>query len=294
MTGKILKKKNKLGLGTVQFGCNYGISNKNGMVELNEAKNILNTACESGIDTIDTAHLYGSSEEVLGKFNLENFKVVTKTAKIDNNLTADENIRIFKKAFTDSLKRLNLNCVYGLLFHQAQDILSDYGTKLWIAIQEFKKKKHVQKIGVSVYTPEQLINIMNIYDIDIVQLPLNILDQRFVPMLSQLKSKNIEIHTRSTFLQGLLLMDTKDIDPYFDEIKPLLAKLPANRLSAALNFADSLDEVDKIIVGTTKKEELEQIIKSLNDKDVQIDFNKFAIRNEKYIIPSNWKLKNKR
>ena len=97
MTGKILKKKNKLGLGTVQFGCNYGISNKNGMVELNEVKNILNTACESGIDTIDTAHLYGSSEEVLGQFNLKNFKVVTKTAKIDNNLTADENIRIFKK-----------------------------------------------------------------------------------------------------------------------------------------------------------------------------------------------------
>ena len=152
MTGKILKKKNKLGLGTVQFGCNYGISNKTGMVELNEVKNILNTACESGIDTIDTAHLYGSSEEVLGKFNLENFKVVTKTAKIDNNLTADENIRIFKKAFTDSLTRLNLNFVYGMLFHQEQDIFSEYGTKLWNEIKELKMKKTVQKKDESVIT----------------------------------------------------------------------------------------------------------------------------------------------
>ena len=96
----------KLGLGTVQFGCNYGISNKNGQVTYEEINRILNYAKEVGIDTLDTASLYGNSEEVLGQFNLSEFKVVTKTIKVDKTLDRNTNLEKFREAFYQSQKNL--------------------------------------------------------------------------------------------------------------------------------------------------------------------------------------------
>ena len=280
----------KIGLGTVQFGCNYGISNKKGQVAFDEIAKILDYARETGIDTIDTARLYGTSEEVLGQFDLSAFKVVTKTIKVDKTLNGNENIEHFRNAFYQSQKNLGYINLYGLLFHEANDLIGINGGELWDLITDFKEKGYVQKVGVSVYTPEQLIKIIDNYQIDIVQLPLNILDQRFVYLLRKLKDKDIEIHTRSTFLQGLLLIRDYEINPYFEEIKTILKSIPEPRLAHALQFVNNLKEVDKIIVGTTCIEDLEGIISNIKQKIMPIDYNRFIIKDEKYILPQNWKL----
>jgi len=280
----------KLGLGTVQFGCDYGISNACGQVPFDEIQKILDYAKENGIDTIDTASLYGNSEEVLGQFDLEDFNVVTKTIKIDNRLDRVTNFEKFKEAFFSSQKKMGYVQFHGLMFHEASDLLSEQGYALWDLIEDFKQKEFVSKIGVSVYYPEQLIQIIDNFDIDIVQLPLNILDQRFLPLLPELKSKNIEIHTRSTFLQGLLLMEPNSLNPYFDDLKPLLKKLPENRLKCALKFVNSIQEVDKIIIGVTKVQELADLIKTMKEDFVPIDFNQYIINDERFILPQNWRL----
>ena len=151
----------KIGLGTVQFGCNYGISNKKGQVAFDEIAKILDYARETGIDTIDTARLYGTSEEVLGQFDLSAFKVVTKTIKVDKTLNGNENIEHFRNAFYQSQKNLGYINLYGLLFHEANDLIGINGGELWDLITDFKEKGYVQKVGVSVYTPEQLIKIID-------------------------------------------------------------------------------------------------------------------------------------
>ena len=230
----------KLGLGTVQFGCNYGISNQKGQVSPLEVEKILNFAYEQGIDTMDTANMYGNSEEVLGRFNLDNFKVVTKTTKVNLALDENENLNRFKDAFYASQKKLGYIKLHGLMFHESMDLLGKCGSKLWDLLCDFKEKEYVEKIGVSVYYPETLMEIIDKFNIDIVQLPLNMLDQRFIYLLKELKQKGIEIHTRSTFLQGLLLMKDFDINPYFDEIKPLLKQIPEPKLSYALQFANNI------------------------------------------------------
>lgn len=281
----------KLGIGTVQFGCNYGISNKTGQVSLKEVSKILNYAQEKKIDTLDTACMYGNSEEVLGKFDLSSFKVITKTIRANNRETVDYNVKNLERNFLNSLENLRQASIYGLLFHEANDLIFNLGDALWAKVEEFKRKKYVDKIGVSVYTPEQLIQIIDKFDIDIVQLPLNILDQRFVYLMKELKSKGIEIHTRSTFLQGLLLMKNDEINPYFDEIKPLLNQIPEPKLSYALQYVNSLSEVDKIIVGTTSLNDLKEIVESNNKKIVDIDYNIFKIDDEKFLMPQNWRLK---
>jgi aryl-alcohol dehydrogenase-like predicted oxidoreductase len=280
----------KLALGTVQFGIDYGVSNKNGKVSINEVGEILECAKSQGIYTIDTASLYGTSEEVLGQFDLDDFDVITKTIKIDKTLDRYQNFERFREAFFTSQKKLGYIQLHGLMFHEASDLLSDSGFALWDLVDDFKQKEYVRKIGVSVYSPEQLDEILKMVDIDIVQLPLNMLDQRFLPMLPELKKKNIEIHTRSTFLQGLLLMETCQLNPYFEPIKDILKNLPPNRLDASLAFVKNIKEVDKIVVGVTNRLELEQLCLSYTQSITGIDFSKFKIEDEKFINPSNWRI----
>lgn len=284
----------KLGLGTVQFGVDYGISNSKGKVSIENVSEILNFAKENNITTLDTASLYGTSEEVLGQFNLEDFDVVTKTIKIDHDLDRIQNFDNFKEAFFASQKKLGYIQLHGLMFHEANDLLSSQGLALWDLLDDFKQKEYVRKIGVSVYSPQQLEEILKLVDIDIVQLPLNIFDQRFLTLLPELKKKNIEIHTRSTFLQGLLFMDSRGLNPFFEPIKPILEKLPENRLELALNFVKNIDEVDKIIVGVTNKKELQEICSQYNKNIEKIDFSQFKISEEKFINPAKWELINTR
>ena len=276
----------KLCLGTVQFGTNYGISNRNGQVPLEEVGKILDYAKSVNIEALDTAYLYGNSEEALGNFNLSSFKVVTKTVKLNSELSLEDNVNCFERAFNESLSRLRLNSVYALLYHEANDILKEDAIFQWG--RTLKEEGKVKKLGVSVYTPEQLIEIMERYSIDIVQLPLNILDQRFVPLLKVLKKRGIEVHVRSIFLQGLLLMEADTLGPYFDEIKPLLKRLPQPALAHAINFVRSFNEIDKIVVGTTCLKDLIEIVNAYNDKLEVEDYSKFSISDERFILPQNW------
>lgn len=280
----------KLGLGTVQFGCSYGISNTKGQVLKDEVKRILDFAHKNGIDILDTASLYGNSEEILGQFDLSKFKIVTKTPKIDYAISGKENLSNFEKAFENSLAKLNQKSVYGLLFHESNDLLGEFANDLYNLIRDLKDKGLVEKIGVSVYTPEQLIKIIEKYEIDLVQLPMNILDQRFIPILKELKSKNIEIHTRSTFLQGLLLLKEEKINQYFDSIKNILTSIPSPKLAQALHFVNNIKEVDRIIVGTTCQKDLEEIVLALNENVENLDYAKYAISDERFILPQNWRL----
>lgn len=281
----------KLGLGTVQFGCNYGISNSNGQVKPDEVGRILDFAGTHGITYIDTASIYGTSEEILGQFYLDNFRVITKTTRVNKNYSRSENINSFKKALAESKRKLSLNRIYGLLFHESDDLLGDLGCELWELVEDFKRKEGVSKIGVSVYNPEQLIQVLAKYNIDIVQLPLNIFDQRFVPLLAELKKKNIEIHSRSAFLQGLLLMDTDNVNDYFIKVKPLLDSIPDPKIAYALDFVKKQHEVDRIIVGCTNLKEIDEIMKMYCREVEEFDYSRFKVDDSRIINPSLWEIK---
>jgi aryl-alcohol dehydrogenase-like predicted oxidoreductase len=259
----------KLALGTAQFGMNYGISNSTGKINPTETKEILALCRTEHISTIDTAQVYGESETVLGNSGLEDFDVITKITDKDNNIEM-------------SLERLKLPHIYAILMHNENEM----NEKNYMKLENYKSQGLVQKIGVSVYSPTKLEIIMTNYKIDIVQIPLNILDQRFLPLLPKLKEKGIEVHIRSVFLQGLLLME--NIPDYFNSIKPMLNKMPKDRLGFCLHFVKNIEEVDKIVIGVTSKNELQQIICAYNKKT--FDFSEYMIDDEKIVNPSLWSL----
>ena len=261
----------KIALGTVQFGLNYGISNTSGQVPAEEIQKILEFCKKNEIDTLDTAQGYGNSEKVLSQFDLSSFKVITK-------LIGDARLET-------SLDNLKLSSVYGLMFHRENEC----NDETWKLFESYKSQRMVKKIGVSVYTPVILEDLIERYPIEIVQFPMNIVDQSFIPLLPKLKEKNIEVHTRSTFLQGLLLME--EIPEYFNPVKDVISSIPKPRLEYTLNYGKQQINVDKMVLGVTKLQDLEEIFEAYSKKTPEIDYTKFKITDEKYINPALWQVK---
>jgi aryl-alcohol dehydrogenase-like predicted oxidoreductase len=291
----------KIALGTVQFGIPYGISNQLGKTSKSKIEEILQYAHKNGINTLDTAALYGNSEELIGSFAHDDGKwdIVTKIPPIGNKAIGDKQIDILLKSFELSLDKLKRKSVYGLLLHSCDDLFLAGGYRLLEAMERLKDEGFVKKIGVSLYSGNQIGRILDNYSIDLVQLPVNILDQRLLDSghLKTLKKYNVEIHARSVFLQGLLLMQISDIPSWFNPIKGVLNAFhkEANRrgisaLQLALCFVQSINEVDKVVVGVNTWEQLHQIIESSSLQVDISDFSNLSISDENFLNPSNWRL----
>lgn len=283
-------------LGSVQFGMKYGINNIDQRVELSEIKSILNFARDSQIDTIDTAISYNESEQVLGNIGLESFKVISKLPKLPDDVQ-DVNTWVKDQAML-SINRLKVKSLHGLLLHCPSDLIGSKGPKLKKALNNLKTSNLVYKIGVSIYDPEELDNIFPIMKIDIVQCPLNLIDRRLETSgwLSRLYKENIEVHVRSIFLQGLLLMGRNKIPSKFKKWSNIwdlwsykLNSKGFNALDACLSYPLSLKEVNCIIVGVDNTKQLKDIIYASKKKIAKEDWS-FMISNNKMLInPSNWR-----
>jgi aryl-alcohol dehydrogenase-like predicted oxidoreductase len=254
----------KIALGSVQFGVSYGISNSIGKTPSAEVSQILTSAKNHGIDTIDTSYNYGDSETVLGNNSLTPFKIVSKFPFPKDGKTLDG-------ILTESLQRLNVPSIYGWLCHEPDQLIAH--PSMYSEAQTAKEKGLVTKIGVSVYTPEQLTTIISLIGIpDIIQVPFNILDRRFESLLMELKSAGTEIHIRSAFLQGLLLMSPNELPAFFQPLKAWLSAFneafPSTELkvNAALKFCLNHPAIDKTVIGINTSEQLEMNITALKQQ----------------------------
>jgi len=286
-------------LGTAQFGLNYGISNSTGKVSNSNIEQILRTAIHQGVNYLDTANVYGDAEEKIGKFFdlTKQFKLITKTAHTKEDYKIKENIQFIKKELIISLDKMKRDKVDILLVHDTKDILNKEGSEFFRSLIEIKDSGIANRIGVSVYTMQELSEILEKYSVDVVQLPLNVFNQNFLKsgILKELNRKGIEIHARSVFLQGLLLMKTSELNDYFNKIKVLHSSYQdvvfRNKLSlveGALNFIKSVKEIDAIIFGVQDSTQLNEIINSLETKLIDIDYKNFSVDDESITNPSKW------
>ena len=198
----------KLGIGTVQFGQKYGISNNLEIPNKKEIKKILYFLHEKNIDYIDTAFLYGLSERKIGELSppQNKFKIITKTIKVSGKEVTKSDLVNFKHKIQESLESLKRKSIYALLIHRENDILKPGFEELYNHLLELKMNGTVKKIGFSSYEPEIAEKILKEINLDIVQVPLNILNQSFLQknILKVFRKKKIEIHARSIFDQGIL------------------------------------------------------------------------------------------
>ncbi len=282
-------------MGTVQFGSRYGIVNQCGQVTSSTAKKILEQAAEAKINLLDTAIAYGDSEEVLGKIGVSEFNVVSKLPGIPEGCVGIASWA--EKEIKASLNRLGCSSLYGLLLHCPENLLGNSGKELIDALNRVKSDGLVQKVGVSIYDPAELDKIMHLIRIDLVQAPLNVIDRRLETSgwLSRLHRDRIEVHTRSTFLQGLLLMPRNKIPAIFDAWRSVwdkwVEKVEENNFSAAaacLSYPLSLPEVDRVVVGVDSLAQLKELVDAATQPPIAYDFNFMSSDDEQLINPSRW------
>lgn len=256
----------RIGLGTVQFGLDYGISNAGGKVSDREISGILARAKLLGLDLIDTAIAYGDSEQRLGSVGVADWRVVTKLPALDTarEWTVGDIVHLVE----GSLQRLGLRKLDAILLHRPEQLCSDLGPTLRAALHQCRKDGLVGRVGMSVYGPEDCLKHLDWDDLGLVQAPLNILDRRMIEsgLVQQLRARGIALHVRSVFLQGLLLMDAGARPGRFGRWQSVwsvwhgwLDLHGLTPLQACVRHALSVPDVERLIIGVTSATELSGI-----------------------------------
>ena len=273
----------KLVLGTVQFGLQYGV-NSAGRPSQKAVKSILNEAATGGITTLDTSSAYGNSEEVLGDSIVApgQFNIVSKYPKGETPVG---------EMFNSSLKRLKVNKLYGYLLHHFEVYKNN--PKVWDEFIELKESGKVQKIGFSLYTPEELgLILKNGSPFDLIQVPFNIFDKKFLPYMKELHEKGVEIHVRSTFLQGLFFKDRNALPEKLQPMRKYLLQLDefSNKSGLsiseiALNYNLQNPYIDGVLIGVDNVEQLQMNLNSVKDTPIDIEIE---VKEQELLNPVNW------
>lgn len=284
----------KLGIGTVQFGLSYGVANQVGKIGESESVEILKYAKEKGIDTLDTAISYGDSEQRLGQIGVDEWQVISKLPVIPESCQ-DISSWIEGSVF-DSLERLKIPTLSGLLVHQPQQLLGEQGKEIFNALNGLKEQGKVDKIGVSIYTPAELDDLWPYFQFDLVQLPYNVFDRRITTSgwLQKLKDSGTEVHARTIFLQGLLLMDPLKRPQKFSRWKSLwerwdvwLQEQDLTALEACLGFVLGNPNIDRVLVGIDSLKQLEEIINASLKQEVIVPHS-LETDDTQLLNPVNW------
>lgn len=287
----------RLAIGTAQFGLRYGVSNQRGQIPKEEIQEILARSFEAGVNTLDTAIGYGNAESQLGSLGVTNWRIISKLPSIPDECL---NVTDWIERETDaSLSRLRIRTLSGLLLHRATDLLGTGGDRTYHALQKLKNDGRVKKIGVSIYDFHELSQILDRYELDLVQAPFNCIDRRLIDSgwITGLNLMGVELHVRSIFLQGLLLMPPETRPRYFGRWKGLLeiwdnwlTSNGADPIETCLGLPASRPEIDRTIVGVDSLKHLDQI---LNRAQTKVDPplpDEINCSDLDLIDPSRWKV----
>lgn len=258
----------KLALGTVQFGLAYGIASPQPQIGYAESKAIIDCAFRQGMTVLDTAMGYGESEARLGKIGVQTWKVISKLPEVP----AGENVTAWiTNAVKESLGKLKVDSLYGLLLHRPTQLLGDKGPEIHAALQCLKADGLVEKTGVSIYQPSELEGVFSVGEVDLVQSPLSVLDRRLITSgwLDRLADRGVEVHARSVFLQGLLLMPRDQRPRKFDRWSDLWSSYHAwviatglSPLQACIAYVSALPQVQQVVVGVGGLSHINEILQA--------------------------------
>lgn len=288
-------RTNKLILGTVQMGLNYGVNNSKGKIEKEEADKIFKSAYESGITLLDTAEAYGNAHQIIGDFHALNpeirFKVITKVPPIERLTNVEDKIEHY-------LKVMNISQLEGFMFHSFESYKDNQ--EIISKLSSLKKEGLLKQIGVSVYTNDELQTLLSDGEIELIQMPFNLLDNFGLrgKLMKEAKKKGKTIHTRSTFLQGLFFKDLNDNHPVVKALKQELCEIyklsesmGVSIATLALAYCNQQTCIDQVLIGVDSVDQLRINLYASNcylpENAIQI-INQININNIKLLNPSLW------
>lgn len=284
----------KLAIGSAQFGLSYGISNHAGKVSVRTVRDILDYCRHNSIDLIDTAISYGDAESVLGSCEISYFDIITKLPRVPDGI--DDIRKWVRESFFSSLRNLKVQKVYGVLMHSPSQLLESNGPSIYRALCELRDLGLISKIGISTYDPFECRKLVKIFPLSIIQAPLSIVDRRFYESgcIEEMAAYGIEVHVRSIYLQGLLLMAEKAIPSQFKEWKEFFANWIKwvedsgfKQSQACLAFINQIPGVDRVVIGVESVEQISEV--NLRYPDILLsDFPAILKSSDQLINPSLW------
>ncbi len=286
----------KLILGTVQLGIPYGINNHTGQPNQSTANEILHSAWEAGIRLLDTAESYGNAQQVIGHYHASqsvSFDVITK-------LMPGKQPTEVRSSLIEDIKVMNVDSLYGFMFHHL-DVFKQNVSAL-DDLKSMKAEGLIKRIGVSVYSNDELEYVLNFPEINLIQLPFNMLDNWYQrgESIKKAKEKGIEIHVRSVFLQGLFFMKEAEIPVKLNPLVPFLRQLGniceefnMTMEMAAMGYALARPEIDKVLIGVETPAQLQNNLKQITQLQISNDFmsavEEIYVSETELLSPVNWK-----
>jgi aryl-alcohol dehydrogenase-like predicted oxidoreductase len=256
----------RLMLGTVQLGMPYGIANKTGQPDYKEVCAILACAHDGGVNCLDTAAAYGSSEEVLGRALAElglaaKMTIVTKVEALPASVEPAEAALLIERSVTRSLKRLRVDTLPLCLIHHEEDF------RFIDVLLGLKERGLVKRVGASVMTPQVARGIANSGKVEAMQVPSSVLDRRYVSagVFRDAQQHGLGLFVRSMYLQGLALLPLADIAPELSAVVPVLQRLRDLAAEAGMSLPElciryvlALDGVTCGVVGIETLQQMQQ------------------------------------
>lgn len=306
-----MRHASRLTLGTAQLGLDYGIANPNGKPRAEEAVRILEVSLKNGITSFDTAYQYGDSEKVIGSYISGRADkssvpmVISKLPAINEAKLSgyDDVYKEVKKYVNGSLRRLALDKIPVYFLHSAKD-MDSYDGMVLKSLRTIKEEGLIGAVGTSVYYPEEAERALEVKEIEVLQIPVNLFDHRFLKndLLKRLSDKNKMIFVRSVFLQGLFFMDPeklprgiKTASGYLEKLRDFSSKENIDIDALALGFVKSFPEVASMVIGAESEEQVLKNIKLLDAPEIDGQLKRrileeFGDIDEEIILPTKWKL----
>jgi aryl-alcohol dehydrogenase-like predicted oxidoreductase/spore coat polysaccharide biosynthesis protein SpsF (cytidylyltransferase family) len=296
--------QSQLTLGSAQFGMPYGVANQTGMPPADEITRIIHSAIDHGVTHIDTAQLYGESESRIGAALAGRWRsrvhVITKLGSIQTDAVAEMQSAV-TESVVQSLKLLGGERVDTLLLHRAAD-RTRAGGAIWDMLLDLRQQGLVGRLGVSVQDREEFDRAAVDPDVELIQMPFNLLDRRWERLA--LTRHNLTIHARSVFLQGLLTsvpaarwpvvagLDAVDL---VEKLRQLALEFGRQNVAdLALAFVRAQPWVDSLVIGVETGAQLSENLERfaappLSPAEVETVKQRLSLLPDQLLDPAQWK-----
>ncbi len=271
----------RFSLGTAQFGSDYGIANKHGKVAEKEIEKIFNKAFEKGVNLIDTAVSYGESERIIGKIlsnssYKEDIIIASKLPHLKSKNNLQGITKEIDQVVDQSLSHLRLETLPIFLLHEEEDLFFDGGYIVDVLKNE-KERGKINLLGVSAYSPEAAEAALENPEMQVIQVPFNLFDQRLnkINFFSRAAEKGKLVLVRSVFLQGLFFMTEDEIlpekfciySPYFKKLSEIADSYCFRVGELALKYACQKSQ-GSVILGVDSCTQLDENLDAYSNKNI--------------------------
>lgn len=254
-----MKNISKFTLGTVQLGMEYGVANVTGKPTTEKSHEIIKTALELGVTSLDTAAAYGSSEAIIGSFIEKHGDIPFITSKFR---LKGEDIRCeLKESLENTLLNLRRDHIDVYMFHAVGDMLA-YSDGLQ---KTFTKESRIRAPGASIYNRSEAEAVLAKPYLRAIQLPAGVLDTRLITsgIISDLAKSGVMVFVRSVFLQGLVCMETLPeefslLKGSIDELKEVARAEDMTMPQLAVSYIRDVEGVTSLALGCETVEQVRE------------------------------------